>query len=171
MNFLWLAITAALISSGLTLLRNASLQRYILDEPMVEAMEFADFPVKPHPVYPRRWLLVLSFAIIAVSTILAIFEITTPAIILLVIGMFAFFIYDIPGASRMANLIVLPDLIYLETISEPKRVFKIPKNDIKKTVLTSSGFYIELSSLKIGNRLPFKSKHADEIIIKIEEIL
>jgi len=170
MNLLWLGVLASVVSSGLYLLRAKGLNRYQIETPPPEAMEFADFPVKPHPLYPRLWLLTLAFLFSASAAVLTIMKLEIPASVALVFAIVAFFSYDLPGASVMAKLTVLPNGILLENVRGPLTFFFLKKEDIKSIVSTNSGFYIELHKPSMGNRLPLKSNRSEEILEKIEEM-
>ncbi len=133
-------------------------------------MEFADFPIKPHPIYPRLWLLGLAFVFSATAAILAIIKLEIPASVALIFAIAAFFAYDLPGASVMAKLTVLPNGILLENVKGSVSFFFLKKEDIKSIVSTNSGFYIELYKPSMGNRMPLKSNRPEEILEKIEEM-
>lgn len=133
-------------------------------------MEFADFPVKPHPLYPRLWLLALAFLFSASAAILAIAKFEIPASVALIFAIAAFFAYDLPGAAVMAKLTVLPNGILLENVKSPTTYFFLKNEDIKSIVSTNSGFYIELHKPSMGNRMPMKSNRSEEILEKIEEM-
>jgi len=170
MNLLWLGVLASVISSGLYLLRAKGLTRYQVETPPPEAMEFADFPVKPHPLYPRLWLLALAFIFSASAAVLAIIKLEIPASVALLFAIVAFFAYDLPGAAVMAKLTVLPNGILLENVKGPVSYFFLKIENIKNIVSTNSGFYIELYKPSMGNRMPLKSNRSEEILEKIEEM-
>ncbi|HDR90881.1 MAG TPA: hypothetical protein ENN75_01395 [candidate division Zixibacteria bacterium] len=161
---------ASVVSSGLYLLRAKGLTHYQIETPPPEAMEFADFPVKPLPLYPRLWLLGLAFLFSASAAILAIAKFEIPASVALIFAIIAFFSYDLPGAAVMAKLTALPNGILLENVKGPPSFFFLQKEDIKSIVSTNSGFYIELYKPALGNRMPMKTNRAEEILEKIEEM-
>lgn len=169
MYVLWLGILASVVSSGLYLLRAVGLKRYIKASPPEAAMEYADFSVKPHPFYPRLWLLALSFGFCLISASFAVFEIVAPSVTALCFGIVAFFAFDILGASIMTKMTILPTAIFFENIKSAPLFFLVEKSDIKQIVPTNSGFYIELHKPFLGNRLPFKTTRTEEIIEKIKE--
>lgn len=169
MNLLWLGILASVVSSGLYLLRAVGLKRYIKASPPEAAMEYADFSVKPHPFYPRLWLLTLSFAFCVMSAGFAIFEVIAPSATALCFGIVAFFAYDILGASIMTKMTILPTGILFENLKGTTLFFFVENNQIKQIVPTNSGFYIELHKPFLGNRLPFKTLRTEEITEKIIE--
>ncbi len=169
MNLLWLGILASLVSSGLYLLRTFGLKRYIVESPPVEAMEYADYTVKPHPIYSRTWLLIVSFALSIIAAIFAFPGWNTPSVIALIVAIVAFFAYDLPGASILTKMIILPDSLLFENLKGPGICFQLKTSEVTKIVRTGSGFYIELHKPSLGNRLPIRTTHGEEILAKIAD--
>lgn len=169
MTLIWLGVLAALVSSGMYLLRAAGIKRYIVEEPPLEAMEYADFTLKPHPIYPRIWLLIVAFSLSIIAAIFVFTNLATPAVIALIAAIIAFFAYDILGSTIMTKMVVMPDKLLFENVKGAKQYFLIEKTDIKKIVPTNSGFYIEVQKPAIGNRLPFRTDHKERILDKVAE--
>ncbi|RKZ31773.1 hypothetical protein DRQ36_00930 [bacterium] len=171
MPIVWFAIVAAFIAVVLTIFRERSLRRWSLGEPREEAMEFASYSAKPHPLSANSFLLWISLTLIIISVALFfLIDRAVPCVVILITGILSYFLYDLAGSSVRTNIAVMPDGLYFEAAKGDKRPFFIPFSDVKKIEETTTGFYIELKPLKFANRLPLKCRKTEEIIAKIEGI-
>jgi len=169
MALLGIALFAALITIVLSLVRDFALGRWIVDREFEEAMEFISFPAKPHPIYPRRWLLWVGLGLVVAAFIALPLSSSFGLVVgLLTGGMVVFFIYDFSGGAVRTNITVLPNgLLFESTKTEQPRLF-IPYSNIEAVSETENGLNIELFKPRLCNRIPLKCRSKGDFIARID---
>ncbi|MCD6501082.1 hypothetical protein J7L01_00635 [bacterium] len=172
MALLGIALFAALITIVLSLVRDFAFGRWIVDREFEEAMEFASFSAKPHPIYPRRWLLWIGLGLVVAAFIALPISSSFGLVVgLLTGGMIVFFIYDFSGGAVRTNITVLPNGLLFESVrAEQPRLFILYSN-IEAVSETARGIDIELFKPKTCNRIPLKCRLKGDFIAKIEGYL
>lgn len=170
MQLLWAIILVAFFIAGLSIVRAIIFNKWRLKAPLETAMEFSSFTAKPHPVPTRFYSIIFAeLFFIASMVVFRVIENDMPSIILLLLGMIFYFIYDLSGASERTNITVLPDAIYFESAKDDKRPFLLPFVNIERVDETATGFTIILKPNKFINRIPLKCKNPPNAIAEIKK--
>jgi hypothetical protein len=172
MGLLGIGLFAGLVTIVLTIARDAAFKKWEIDREIDEAMEFFSFSAKPHPIYPKHYLLWIGLAlVVAAFAALLLLDSLQLVVGLLVIGMVIFLFYDFSGAAVKTNITILKDgLLFESAVRDIPRIF-MPYENIESISKTATGFNLELHRPKLCNKMPIKCSSKDDIIERIQERL